>query len=496
MKNLFITILLVSLMVTGFISRIQAERASMDEARTVAENWIALIVNIKGHWGNSTVPFIREIQEFKNDQKILGYVCHVEPKGFIVVSLHKELAPVKAYSTNSNIDLQSEEGLADLIKGRMVRIVNVVEKRIGPMALAKSQDVEEILEINYRRTWDQFEIDAAAFRIQLESGEVLNNYQGGDIMLTSAWNQDWPYNSHCPNYNCPKGGLNGHAYAGCVAIAGAQTMRHWNWPPYGVDSPYDDLYDWLNMPDLLSTNSPLVEINAVAELIHEVGLAADMDYGCDASGAYFADVMGDDLRDAFEEHFRYNIGDDAEERDDYSADGWFNLIRWQLSLNRPLPYKIPGHAIVVDGWQEVYIGGQLTKQYHMNWGHGPSYSYGKTWWYTLDEIYESDPDDEEVLMYLCPIVSLGNTIFGTYTRNASFPYRYFDQDALGQNATFEPGQNLQFLPRITVTGGASIRFKGASSANTILFARGDLSTGVYIYNGAIKLTDNGSIRFP
>jgi hypothetical protein len=84
-------------------------------------------------------------------------------------------------------------------------------------------------------------------------------------------------------------------------------------------------------------------------------------------------------------------------------------------------------------------------------------------------------------------------------RVASFPYRYFNVDAAGTSATFEAGQNLQFLPDITVTctstTGGSIRFDGSSTYNTILFSNGERTKGARIYNGTIKVNRYGCIRF-
>jgi hypothetical protein len=94
---------------------------------------------------------------------------------------------------------------------------------------------------------------------------------------------------------------------------------------------------------------------------------------------------------------------------------------------------------------------------------------------------------------------LNSVISGTYPRDASFDYRYFNVDAAGTSATFEAGQNLQFLPDISVTctstTGGSIRFEGTSSDNTILFSNGDRTKGARIYGGTIKVNRYGGIRF-
>jgi hypothetical protein len=279
-------------------------------------------------------------------------------------------------------------------------------------------------------------------------------------------------------------------------------MRYWNWPPYGVDSPYDDYYDWVNMPDRADAGSSTAEKNAVAELCSEVGIAVNMDYcgwpggdGC-GSGAYPYDMEG-----VFENQYRYATACALQNRPDYTPANWFSLIQGELNANRPLQYQILGHSIVCDGWQIV----GTDKEYHMNYGWDRTCDdpNGCNTWYALDSLHQlgdGDTDDEYLLENIYPAQSLHSLLSGTYTRR-SFYYRYFNVDATGTSATFAAGQYLQFLPDITVTctstAGDYIRFYGyePSLYHTRLFTRGDTSRGVRIYNGGIRLYQNGSIRF-
>jgi len=487
MKRLILVILILSLAVMGLSSPAQAEIATMDDARTVANNWITLIIEQKGDWGGSEIAEVEEIQEFKRGKRVIGYFCHVKPKGYIVVSLHKELAPVKAYSATCDLDPASNEGMADLIKGGMERILNRIEQRLGHLERVRTEELRNILEINYRRAWEEIE------RGDLE---IKMNYQEGEVMLSSNWHQGPPYNEQCPYGNCSQS-PNKKALVGCAATAGAQIMRYWNWPPYRGDPT--DTFDWPNMPDEFTGCSwPPAQVDAVAELCFEVGVGMDMTYGCGASGADTSD-----LEDAYEDHFRYSEGSGIQDRDDYSSVGWFERIKASLNLNRPVQYNFRsgdgGHSIVGDGWQE--IGSTPIRQYHMNygWGRTGTFPNGNNTWYTIDALHGSnDPDEECMLENIYPAQALGSWLSGTYSLQ-SFPYRYFDQDATGTSATFGAGQNLQFLPDITVTctsaTGNSIRFEGSSSQNTRLFTRGDMTKGVRIYDGAVKLNRYGSVQF-
>ena len=463
-----------------------AEMATMAESRTVAENWITLIVDKKGSWGDSETAKVEAIYEFKQKNHTLGFFCKVTPRGFIILSLRKELAPIKAYSAESNLDPMSEEGLADLIKGKMARMLNGIERQLGPIKTVRTKDLKDKVEIDYSQVWDKLSGNPVLFREELDSGAIeLSNYQEGNFLLTSYWHQMDPYNRQTP-----AGGSCTHTLVGCVATAGAQIMRYWNWPPYGEGSPFSDSYDWVDMPDRLTTSSPSAEIDAVAELCHEYGIAVDMEYGCDLSNAYVDNWYYTDMEDAFEDNFRYTTDIEPEDRNDYSADEWFTIIKNQINANQPIAYRVTGHAIVADGWQEI----AGSKQYHMNYGW---VNESSTVWYTLDALYLGGVDEEWMQIHIRPAQSLGGTLSGTYSQ-ASFPYRYFNKDATGSDAAFSGGQYLQFLPNVTVTNtsttGGSFRFEGSDSLATYLFTRGDTSAGVKISSGVVKMTRNGGIK--
>jgi hypothetical protein len=508
-KKLIIRILFASLAMVALLSPAQAQMATMDEGLTVAQNWITLIIQKKGDWGGHAVAYVDAIQEFKRGERVLGYFCIVKPMGYIIISLRKELAPVKVYSTNCNLDPESNEGMTDLIKGCMERILNAIELRLGPIESVQIQALENILEINYKGAWTNLERNVESFKQQLQSGEIIMNYYEGEILLASSWHQQPPYNDDCPNIGCNWAGYNNYnanALVGCVATAGSQIMRHWNWPPYGVGSPYNDWYDWPNMlnryvwhwtptPGFTDENGnpcTQAQIDAVAELCSEVGIAVGMSYGCGVSLAVTADMEG-----VFENQYRYSSACVRRNRADYSAVDWFNRIKAQLNANRPIQYDIRvtggGHSFVGDGWQE--IGDPVVRQYHMNYGWDNSYNA----WYTLDALYASiSINDEYMLENIYPAPSLGSSISGVYTP-PSFPYRYFDRDATASNAIFRTNQHLQFLHNIKVTvsttPGSSLRFEGSSPVGMRLFSRGDISRGVAIDNAVINVYENGSIMF-
>jgi hypothetical protein len=517
MKKSLLALLIALLAITSTRDAALAQMVSLDDALTVAENWITVIVNKKGSWGGSDTAEVSDIVDFKRGNNRIGYFCQVDPQGYIIVSLRRELAPVKAYSASSSLDPESEEGLADLIKSNMEKLLAKIQLIRSMSAFADPNGLLPTeVEIDYRSAWDVLQDDVQRFMdtsakstapitpkasteaggneedLELSTGEMAN-YVEGNALLTSHWHQFPPYNNFCPDMSCTNTS-NNNAVVGCVATAGAQIMRYWNWPPYGAGSSiggvsYTDTYDWVNMPDTATTASSAAVQNAVAEISYEIGVAVGMDYGCDGSSAYTYDMEG-----VFENRYRYsNVY--KRDRSDYTATAWFDLMKDEFNFNRPVQYKIPGHSIVGDGWQEV--GSPVVRQYHMVYGWTSA-----AWdtWYTLDALQGGDPSDEYLLENIRPEPYL-IALDGTFNRDAAFPYRYFYRDTWGSNGTFAGGQRIQFLPDIVVShngAAGTVTFQGSASYFSYLFTRGELNRGIKIHlnsTAGVRLYSNGAIRF-
>ncbi len=497
MKNIIFRILIAFFAVIACISEIRAEIVTTDEALVVANNWINTIIREKGSWSEAESAYVDSIEEFKRGQRVLGYFCNVEPVGYIIVSLRKEFAPVKAYSARTELEPETDEGLADFLKTRMERILDRIEKQFGSVTNARSEDVSGLFEVDYKEAWKQLEagvipiaeadVGATADSDYVEPG----NYQEGDVLLETSWWQGHPYNLFCP---VPPPGSDctwDHCTVGCNATAGAQMLRHWCWPPSGEgDNPYADPYEWWNMPNTIDGSSPSSQIFATAELNYEVGIAGGQSYCVENSCATGGHITN--MRLGYISHFRYNPSSSVPVRGNYTLTGWFNLIKAQLNMNRPMTYGIPGHAIVCDGWQEVTIPPSpfLVKQYHMNWGWEDT---RRDIWYTLDSF--SEPSVEHLLANNFPVPAIGSTVeAGTYSKNP-FPYRYFDQDAYaGSSATFASGNYLQFLHSIRLKAIGYIRVESTPLVNTRLFSRGDPGHGIRLMGGTIELYSGGSVK--
>ncbi len=195
-------------------------------------------------------------------------------------------------------------------------------------------------------------------------------------LLKSKWNQDSPYNDKCPLYNGSR------CYTGCLATAIAQIIYYNQYPSQGVGiHSYEwfvgqnsqgtlstdfsqHTYDYETMSDTYNKNSSQASRAAVAQLMNDVGVASNMSYGTDASGAISLDGAKGLIR-----NFNYDKSAILLLRDFYSEEEWIDMLYTSLAENRPLYYAGAnagaGHAFVCDGYCDGY--------FHINWGWGGYY---------------------------------------------------------------------------------------------------------------------------
>ena len=202
-------------------------------------------------------------------------------------------------------------------------------------------------------------------------------------LLTTMWDQDWPYNLLCPTYM--SGDKEMRAVTGCVATAMVQIMKYHECPVRGTGSHSyycnvndtdpktlsadfsQSVYEWDKMLDYYDSNSSEESCYAVAKLMSDAGISIDMNYG-NSSGAQETAVLS-----ALTRYFGYSDRLYLLQRDLYGADEWDQLLADEISAGRPILYcgysysqgSLGGHAFVFDGIDANGL-------FHVNWGWGGS----------------------------------------------------------------------------------------------------------------------------
>jgi len=384
------------------------ETATQEEMALVSRNWLSYMVSLKGGWGNSPSPVIGRVQDIIVNDTLLGRCYEVEPSGYIVVPILKELAPIKAYSEDSRIDFNDSDGFAAMLKEVLQDRVRLYVDAYGNMEVPQPANGKTLYGSEQRAAWDKYLLSPQSFDEILKKGSLKME---GDLgpLLTTTWHQGAPYNNLCP------WGDGNRTVVGCVATATAQILAYYKWPLVGLGKrtcywmgdnscggstpasylsvDLTDPYDWDNIKNYSTIYSPQAEQDAVAELCYEVGVAENMMYGACGSGAYMFNVPT-----ALVYCFRYVDSIRTVERSNYTLLGWSQLIQGEIAAGRPIQYAIARHSIVADGWRMT----EPFYQVHMNYG----WADGHTAWYTIDSLYcpweGCNPMVEEMVVNIKP----------------------------------------------------------------------------------------------
>ncbi len=188
-------------------------------------------------------------------------------------------------------------------------------------------------------------------------------------LLSTTWNQGCYYNGNCP---LDAGGSCSRVWTGCGATAMAQSMKYYAWPATGYGShSYTPpsyaiqsanygatTYNWGAMPSNVTSANP-----NVAQLMHQCGVALDMNYGTTESTCFFSA-----LNDAMKQYFRYSLSTQGRSKILNTDAQWDVILRTELNAGRIVPYNGSAHIWVCDGYQTS------PDLYHMNWGWGGTYN--------------------------------------------------------------------------------------------------------------------------
>jgi hypothetical protein len=289
-------------------------------------------------------------------------LVHLIPRGYLVMNGDRRLRPVVYFDLSENLDLgdPEENALYQLLCAHGRRNARTLAS--GAPALT---------------AWE-----ASSSLQVLGSEEVI-----GPLLATS-WDQGNYYNEDCPPAPAGPDSSGGRAPAGCLATAFAQIMKYHQWPYRGAGSfTYEDIsgsitgthtavfsdpYEWSRMQNEYYAfgREPEEAVQAVAELMYELGVAARMDYEADSSTSATAELTG-----RLRQHFLYET---PVLTDAAAGASLMGALLGDLTVRRPCLATIPGHAFVIDG----YLRQGADDFFHVNYG----WSGRNDGWAVLDDV--------------------------------------------------------------------------------------------------------------
>jgi hypothetical protein len=355
-------------------------------ARLVAENLLRQHVRIYGDWNGSPAPTINAVQAVRYKNVTVAYNFKVAPSGHVLVAVDDTFSPVLLYSTDASFDpgrVDQAGTLESVMIPALQRDVSVLSSSHPACGGVADSACDDQARSRIRNAWTALKSVSAstsrtdALRSTADTVPTQTRDNAAVVtvgpLLSTAWAQNAPYNLDTPAVN-GKGGC-AHALTGCVATAWSQVLRYWSWPIQGqgshsytwygqtLSADFATAYDWPDMPDSLGGSSSAAEKEAVSLLIYQVGVSADMSYGCTSSGS------GAWANDILPVYFKYKTSIQLCNRANkdgthlpYTSDEWLSLLTNELDADPPRPVIFSiftasggGHEAVVDGYQRTDV---------------------------------------------------------------------------------------------------------------------------------------------
>ncbi len=442
-KISFVTLALVFSIFQAMTKEVDLPKATQTATNVFYER------TLTNGYSTENISIISTWIERENDLPLF-YIFNFNNGGFVIVPGDDALPPVLGYSlVNSCSDIGIDPNFDSFMEG--------YSEQVRYVRSHSSEPAEEITLL-----WKQYsEVNIPA------------NVADKDIvvapLLTCLWNQNYPYNMLCPENSSGPGG---HVYAGCVATAMSMVMDYWRYPLHGTGShgytwdPYGYIsanfgatqYNWNQMMNKMDP-----DYSDVALIQFHCGVAVEMMYSPNGSGAYSSDVPM-----AIKSYFSYSQSAQYVEKEDYSQNGWINLLKSQLDQKQPMYYSgftgKGGHAFVCDGYDD-------NDYFHFNFGWGGS-SNG---YFSLYEVGGFHYGQGAVI---------------NYVPGDNYPYYFTGQQILtARSGSFEDGSGPKenYLSNADVSWLIDPQQEGDSIVSiTLMFSRFEVATGdkVTIYDGA------------
>lgn len=332
---------------------------------------IELGINAFSQRTGSVTPVVESTSFWVEDGDTVMIALNFQNGGFIILSTDDAAIPVIGYDKEESFSFSEMSPAAS----------SWLRHNAQQISTARSQHLMATPEIAMQ--WEKLNRNEFA---------PLRDNTAVAPLIQAKWNQSRYYNDLCPADPDSPTGYGGRVPCGCVALAMAMVIHYYRYPATGQGSHSyysnygyhsvnyaQQTYNYNVMPYNLSKAN-----NEVAKLIYHCGIAVEMNYAPEGSGAETSET-----RRGLRDYYKY-AQDIAHERrsgggwggwgnQGYTTEQWTAMLKADIDSGRPIIYsgysEEGGHAFICDGYD-------ANDYFHFNWGWG-GYNNG---YFTVEDV--------------------------------------------------------------------------------------------------------------
>jgi len=301
----------------------------------------------------------------------LFHVVALEGGGFVVTSADTRVSPIIAVAEGEDIVVSSANPLWTLLNRDLPQRMDAAAQ--GAQAVqpkTAAQDAPPPAE----QQWASLLAGGLAPKT-VASATSIDDVRV-EPLVRSRWGQSTVGGKAVYNFYTPN-----NSVCGCVATAGAQVMRFYQYPASAAPLTYKcwvnnvatnltmegGTYRWADMPEIPDANISDIARAAIGKLTYDVGVASQMQYWNNSSGT-FDFLMVDGLKTAFgyASGVTYYVTSTSTPMDNTNIR---NALLGTLDAGLPAVLGIStlrdGHSIVADGYG--YYAGVLFAHLNLGW---------------------------------------------------------------------------------------------------------------------------------
>lgn len=375
----------------GLPALFAAEVAPVDAMRA-AKAWVGLGRAMGKIPADRAVASVDEVEDAATGARLL--VAKFEGGGFVVMAADDLVDPVISFSaTGDGVvtdetspywallrgDIAAREAAAGIVRGAAAAST----ASVSSPALLRS--AVPSVKTAAQRKWaellgEQGSNQRSPGAVRLGAAVSAPSDIRVDSFVASRWDQlthnNYSNGQNCYNYYTPN-----NYVCGCVATAGAQIMRYWQYPTAsvaqktftcavgGTSAAYTmmgGIYDWSSMPLVPANGVTEAQCQAIGKLTYDVGVSVRMQWGSNGSSS-----PSYELAARLPDTFGYANAVAAMYIDGYyaySLEEVKKVVVPNCDARAPVVMSISGaggHAVLVDGYG--YSGADFCMHVNFGW---------------------------------------------------------------------------------------------------------------------------------